>query len=197
MKLTFKKGFDGDYGKLPRREVEGAVVFKEPENIAKFSIIANSIAVVIMFGALVPIALRYGINFFGDNGFTIQLLIGALLSLAVLFPHEILHALCFKEEVEMYTYLKKGFMFVFGTESMSKARFVFMSLLPNICFGVIPYALWFVFPSQIWLGIFGAMNLGAGAGDYINVFNALTQVPKGGLVFMSGHRSYWYLPDEK
>ena len=35
-----------------------------------------------------------------------------------------------------------------------------------------------------------------GIGDYYNVFNCLTQVPKGGLVYMSGMHSYWYLPEE-
>ncbi len=108
--------------------------------------------------------------------------------------HEVLHALCFKEEVEFYTYLRKGLMFVVGTESMSKARFIFMSMFPNIVFGFIPYILFFIFPSQFWLGIWGALCISAGVGDYINVFNAITQMPKGSLCYMNGNRSYWYIP---
>ena len=38
MKLIFKKEFNGDVEKLPSREVEGAVVFKEPESIQKRSV---------------------------------------------------------------------------------------------------------------------------------------------------------------
>ena len=85
-------------------------------------------------------------------------------------------------------------MFVHGIEDMSKARFVFMSLLPNIIFGCIPYAAWLVNHDLVWLGVMGAACLGMGAGDYINVFNALTQMPKGAKTFMSGTHSYWYLP---
>ena len=56
------------------------------------------------------------------------------------------------------------------------------------------YIVALIFPSLYWLGIFGALAIGAGAGDYINVFNALTQVPKGGLIYMCGFHSYWYKP---
>ena len=44
-------------------------------------------------------------------------------------------------------------------------------------------------------GFFGAIAIGSGAGDYINIYNALRQVPKGGLCYMSGMHSYWYMPD--
>ncbi len=191
MKLTFKKEFDGDLEKLPKREVEGAVIFKEPESIKKLSMIANAIGAVIIVAAWIPIFITAFKSDISVN-LMVHYLVALLLALLVLFPHEILHALCFKEDVQMYTYLKKGLMFVVGTEDMSKKRFVFMSMLPNICFGIIPYILFFFFPEQLWLGFFGAVNLGAGAGDYINVFNALTQVPNGAKVFMSGHRSYWH-----
>lgn len=50
----------------------------------------------------------------------------------IIFPHELLHALCFKKDVYLYTNLKQGMLFVIGTETMSKGRFIFMSMLPNI-----------------------------------------------------------------
>ena len=196
MKLKFKKGFDGDYNKLPSREVEGAVAFKEPESIGKLSLIANSIALLIAVILLVPVVIAYG----GIKAFTSditasygQLLIAVVLMIVIMPLHELLHASCFKGEVEFYTYLSKGLLFVIGTESMTKARFVFMSLLPNLVFGFLPYVLFFVFPSQLWLGVLGAVNIASGAGDYINVFNALTQMPKGSLCFMSRNHSYWYV----
>ena len=45
--------------------------------------------------------------------------------------------------------------------------------------------------------ILGAINIGAGGGDYLNIFHALTQMPRGALCFMSKNRSYWYLPGKE
>ena len=38
-------------------------------------------------------------------------------SLLILFPHELLHAVCFKNDVYLYTNFKQGMLFVVGTES--------------------------------------------------------------------------------
>ena len=123
-------------------------------------------------------------------------MIGAIGSLVVLFPHELLHALCFKEEVYLYTAWKKGMLFVLGLEPMTKKRFIFMSLLPNLVFGFIPYFLALTIPQLSFLGVFGALCIGMGAGDYYNVFNALTQMPKGSYAYMHKMNTYWYV-DEK
>ena len=69
-----------------------------------------------------------------------------------------------------------------------------MSLAPNIVFGFIPLILFFIFPSVPFLGVFGAISIGCGAGDYMNVINALTQMPKGALTYLYGFHSYWYMP---
>ena len=87
-------------------------------------------------------------------------------------------------------------LFVTGTEDFSKARVVFMSLLPNIIFGFIPFIAFMVYPTLAFAGIFGALAIGTGRGDYLNVYNCLNQVPKGGLVYMSGMSSWWYIPNK-
>ena len=87
-----------------------------------------------------------------------------------------------------------GMLFVCGPEDFSRGRFVFMSLLPNLAFGFLPYAVGLIFPSLGWLGLFGAFCIGAGAGDYYNVFNALTQMPRGARAYMYGLNTYWYMP---
>ena len=200
MKLTFKKEFNGDENLLPTREVPGAVQFKEAEDMKKFAVFANILALVITAAAVVPVVLMgaargmFAREAWSGTFFSIG--IGCILSVLVIPLHELLHASCFRGEVDFYTYLKKGLCFVVGTESMTKAHFVFMSLLPNLVFGFVPYILYWIFPDLIFLGFFGAFSIGAGAGDYINVFNALTQMPKGALTFMSGMHSYWYLPEE-
>lgn len=197
MKLKFKKEYNGDVDTLPSREVEGAVAFKEPETLEKFSLIANIASVIILILAAIPLIIvclsQPDVSLASDD-FYFSIIIGMLISVAVTPLHELLHAICFREEVLFYTALKRGLLFVIGTESMSKARFVFMSMLPNLVFGFVPYILFFVIPAHpMWLGAFGAACLCGGAGDYINVFHAITQMPKGAKCYMNKNRTYWYL----
>ena len=113
--------------------------------------------------------------------------------LLTMLPHEVLHAACFVEDVYLYTNLKQGMLFVTGPEDMSRGRFVGMSLLPNLVFGIVPYAIGFALRLPT-LGYFGAFCISMGAGDYYNIFNALTQMPRGARTYIDGFRSYWYLP---
>lgn len=200
MKFHHVGKFDGDETKLPQREhPEGSVPFREPE-MKQLAIIANvgAAVVTVMCAALY---FDRAISYFAFAGgdpldYVLEIYLGLLGSLLVLLPHELLHAICFREDVYLYTYLKKGMLFVVGPEDMSRRRFVFMSLLPNLVFGLLPYTIFMAYPKLLGLGFFGAMCLGEGFGDYLNVFNALTQVPKNGIVYLSGIHSYWYLPKE-
>lgn len=197
MKLRFMKEFDGDMTKLPQRIVDGSVQFREPENMNVFGLVANIAGTALMAACIVPVVIVSGgfKAIFADflRGY-LQFIIAFALCIIIMPVHECVHASFFRGEVRFYTYLKKGLMFVVGTEDMSKLRFVIMSLMPTILFGFIPFILFFFFPSQLWLGITGAINIGSGMGDFINVFNAITQMPKGALTYMSGHHSYWYMP---
>ena len=40
------------------------------------------------------------------------------------------------------------------------------------------------------------MAISMGVGDYYNVFNALTQMPKGARCFLERQSSYWYMPED-
>ena len=40
-----------------------------------------------------------------------------------------------------------------------------------------------------------AVCLSMGTGDYYNVFNALTQMPKGAKTYLDGFHSWWFLPE--
>ena len=115
----------------------------------------------------------------------------------ILFPHELLHASCFRGDVYLYTWLNRGALFVVGPEEMSKGRFVFMSLLPNLVFGVLPFIIFLVWPKLTVAGMLGVLALSSGFGDYLNVFHALTQMPKGAKTYLYGFHSYWYLPREE
>ncbi len=196
MKLTYKGKYNGDPASLPCREHKpNAVQFKEFDNMKQLAVIVNVIAVVLTVPLLAGLYLRMGADI-RDFDF-IGIYIGLVLSLVSMFPHEFLHAVCFKKEVYLYTNFKQGMLFVTGPETMSKARFIFMSLLPNLVFGFLPYLIFMLFPHLTFLGSLGALAIGMGAGDYYNVFNALRQMPKGARTYMHGLHSYWYMPVEK
>lgn len=183
--------FDGDEKNLPQREHHSnAVPFKEPENMKKLSIIANAGGIAVIILLAIPFILLTKSYIIHNS---IWLTAGALCSLLTLVPHEFLHAVCFKKDVYMYSYLGKGMMFVVGTEDMSKSRFIFMSLLPNIVFGFVPYIIFLLFPNLIGVGFMGLICIGMGMGDYLNVYNALTQMPKNAKTYICGIHSFWYL----
>lgn len=187
MKLHYMKKFNGDIESLPKREHEsGAVQFKEPDDMKKLGRIANGIALVMYFVTLPFIYILGG--FWAFNFWA------CIVSILCLFPHEFIHAICFKEDVYLYTNLKNGMLFVTGLEDMSKTRFIIMSMLPNLIFGIIPFLLFLMNPAWGFLGTLGALTIPMGAGDYLNVFHAIRQVPRGARVYMSGMHSYWYMP---
>ena len=190
MKLHYKGKFSGEYSSLPEGELKqhkNAVKFKEIDDINKLMIIGNIIALIVFF--------MLGYIFVLITGSVEKIsMIGLLLAYLLVFPHEFLHAICFKGDV--YMYLVNGGAFVIGTENMSKFRFIFLSMLPNIIFGFIPFIIFLFFPNYNILGTLGFTAIAMGVGDYYNVFNALTQMPKGARCFLEKQNSYWYIPEE-
>lgn len=64
------------------------------------------------------------------------------------------------------------------------------------CFWIFAYIIFMINPEWVSLGMFGALCISMGAGDYINVFNAATQMPKGSLCYMHGFGTWWYMPQK-
>lgn len=199
MKLVCRGKFNGDPESLPHgAHRPGAVKFKEFDSPKQMAVFANVLSFVILAALLAGYLLR-----FFTAGLTLRELVsapafplGCVLPLLALFPHELLHAACFRDEVYLYTNWKQGMLFVVGPETMTRRRFVFMSLLPNLVFGLLPYVAAMIRPELVFLGIFGALSAGMGAGDYYNVFNALTQMPRGARTYLYQFNSYWYLPED-
>ena len=149
MKLHYMGKFNLDPDSLPQAEHKpGAVEFKEADSMKKLSVIANTVACIILvilgaaaFFRIVPVA--------EPKSATITWFAALLGSIVIIFPHELLHALCFKKDVYLYTNLKQGMLFIIGTETMSKGRFIFMSMLPNLIFGIVPYVIGMIFPDNV------------------------------------------------
>lgn len=191
MKLHYMKNFNMDPDSLPHGEHKpNAVQFREAADIKQIAKIASLISLAVFDAALAAALLRYGVRALFSAG----AVFGFILSVAVMLPHELLHAVCFKKDAYLYTSLRQGMLFVTGTEDMSKARFIFMSLLPNLVFGLAPFAAGMIFPSQTVLLALGIAAISMGAGDYYNVFNAATQMPKGARCYMYKFNTFWYMP---
>lgn len=192
MKLHYKGEYDLNPDSLPHGEhMPDAVMFKEAKDSKTLALIANGVCIVLIILLGIPVLARCS-EYTGSW----QFMGGIICSMLILFPHELLHAICFKEDVYLYTNWKQGLLFVVGPETMSKKRFVFMSLLPNIVFGFIPYVIGLGFPQLVFFAALGTLAIGMGAGDYYNVFNALTQMPKGARTYLYQFNSFWYMPKE-
>lgn len=175
-----------DESSLPTRVQKGAVMFKEPD-AEKFAIIANILSVVLL---VLFLLLTF---FYAGRHYNTW---GAVVAFLLLVPHEFLHAIWMKGKVYMYTDWKKMMLFVTSTEDITKGRFIWMSLFPTLCFGFVPFGGFIINPDWIFLGYLGAFSIAMGAGDYCNIFLALTQMPKGSVTFLSGTHSYWYVPEK-
>ena len=190
MKLVFKGKYNGDPESLPNPpHQDGAIRFREFKNLDQGARMLNIIGLIVV---VLLLALYFARR--GHVNFTWQIIVGMLLSVLVLVPHEIIHALLVKDTAYIYHNLRQGLLFVFAPETMSKRRFIILSLLPNIIFGFIPYVIALLYPAWEILGAFGALSLASGVGDLYNVINALTQVPRGARIYMHGINSYWFWP---
>ncbi len=176
---------------------ENAVMFKEPKSERSMLIISSLISV----PAGMIIAIFVIIKGISVVEFLTSLHpIGILLALICIIPHEYLHAICFPKDSIVNLYASFSMFCVQCTDPISKMRFIFMSALPNLVFGFLPMIIWLFMPngslSDIVLS-FGSMGILTGVGDYMNIFNAATQMPKGTIQQLSGFNSYWYYPDDK
>ena len=188
MKLIYKGKFNGDVNSIPHNEhLPNARKFNETaSDMKRFGIMINSFSFLVtacLFGLFCYIS--------GIKSFKIE---ASFLALFLLLPHEFLHAICFRDKVYLYTNFKNGLIFITGPETMSKKRAIFLNLLPNIVFGVLPFLFYLLNPQLTFLGSLGVFTLGMGTGDYYNVFNILKQMPKGSRTYLYGTDSYWYLP---
>lgn len=191
MNLHYKGKYDRNPESIPAKPHKpNCVKFKESEDSKKLSRMVNIIATPVMLIFYLPILIS------DVQATCSQSILALVLFLLGLFPHEILHALCFKEDVYLFTNFRHGMLFVAGPEDMSKSRFIFMSLLPNIVLGFIPYLIYVINPEWTLLGIFASFSISSGAGDYLNVYNAITQMPKGSRTYLHHFNSYWYLPED-
>ncbi len=131
------------------------------------------------------------------------MLLIVLISFGLLFVHEFIHALSLPREVEkeIWTKFNDGVLLIHFDRPITKVQFIWLSLAPIVILGFIPFLLYGfgVFDASRVLshciGLISWMMLLSGVGDYLNVFNALRQVPKDAMIFNYGLHSYWLPKD--
>lgn len=197
MKLVYR-GIYKNKEQLPKSVLpENAKMFKEPKSMTVALLVSTLFVIPALFGVLLFMIGSFLIH--GD--FTLDTTwVGLGLVLLSLIPHELLHAICFGKDaqVDLYIAPKQLALFVVCTRPITKARFIFLSLFPSLLFGWLVLAVWMILPYNAaysgHLFTFSFLSILAGAGDYMNVFNAITQMPKGSMQQLSGFNSYWFMP---
>lgn len=119
---------------------------------------------------------------------------------AVQYLHELLHAIFYPRTAKKEIwYTKKGnALFVYCKAHITKKRFIWICLAPNVILGMLPFAIFVCIQGVISIYFFvpaiiiSYFTMIMGIGDYYNVYNALCQVPKGGIIYNNGLHSYWY-----
>ena len=92
---------------------------------------------------------------------------------------------------------EQGAYFVYCDETVSKERFIVLSIAPAIILGIIPFVGVLIFAESIsaaciiatW--IVSLIMTVMAIGDFANIYNAIKQVPKGAKVFNYGMHTYW------
>lgn len=210
MRFVYKGKFDGNYDNLPKADLpESAVCYEEPEDIKEISKIATKLGIGLIIPVIAIGAIKGFITYGTGNltldavdSFMVVLIPAFIVFLLSLFPHELIHGLCWpgNAEVGIYNALRQGVLFVTSTEPMTKKRFIVMSAAPNIVFGVIPLLIFIIMPFgnkfsafMLW---FSLCSFSGAGGDLMNILNTIKQVPDGAMVAMSGIHTYWYLEDK-
>ncbi|EHK2441555.1 DUF3267 domain-containing protein [Clostridium perfringens] len=202
MKLIWKGKFNGvedlPIGELPKN----AVRFEEPESAEELAKETRRFLIPVVIFLLIVIFLRIKINgFFGVSD--VINIFGIILIPFSILPHEYLHSIFFPKdaEVEMWYSIKQRLALVTSTTAITKKRFIFLSLFPNIVFGFLPLIIWIFIPSYMSfisgiLFTFGFISLIMGVGDFMNIYNTIKQVPKGAMTQISGFNSYWFFKEK-
>ncbi|HII4452614.1 TPA: DUF3267 domain-containing protein [Clostridium perfringens] len=202
MKLIWKGKFNG-VEDLPIDELpENAVRFEEPESAEELAKETRRFLIPVVIFLLIVIFLRIKTNgFFGVSD--VLNIFGVILIPFSILPHEYLHAIFFPKdaEVEMWYSIKQRLALVTSTTAITKKRFIFLSLFPNIVFGFLPLIIWIFIPSYLSfisgiLFTFGFISLIMGVGDFMNIYNTIRQVPKGATTQISGLNSYWFFKEK-
>ena len=204
--IEFKGTLKGDVEQISSGKPlpEGSVMFKEPETSDKAFLTGALVAAPLLLAMLILSIARIITVYGRPHGLKfIYFLIAFFVSMALVYGsqyvHEYIHAIMFPKNVKKQIYVmpQNQMLFVYIEDPVSKASFLISSLSPAVILGIIPFIIWIIIMPMLPLPVsFGIMTYtfcmtACAAGDFLNVFNCIRQVPKGGKVFNRGWHSYW------
>lgn len=208
MRLVYK-GVYKDESQLPKGNLpHNAVKFIESKNPSELFVATLfctlPILFIIMLFVICNMLLYNGFPTAGDMLYLIVnniggMLLGFIVSFLFLIPNVLLRSICFGKnaEVELFLAPSQLMLFAVSVEPITKARFICLSSLPSLAFGWIPLLIWTIIPySEVsaFLFSFACFSILFGVGDYLNIVNAIRQMPKGSMQQLSGFNSYWFIP---
>ncbi|MFA9398525.1 MAG: DUF3267 domain-containing protein [Clostridiaceae bacterium] len=132
-------------GNLPKQ----AIQYNEPSKLTDIFLMGTliSLPMIIILFALVFVKIEiWNIQFKNINvpNLLMSTITACILSLVLLVIHEFLHALAYPKNHIKEIWFKPNELaaFVYCNGQVSKGKFIWISLCPNIILGFIPYALW-------------------------------------------------------
>jgi len=170
-----------------------AIMFKEPNNITGVFLLGGLISL--------PMIVITFIGLIGKINLTVELIgVSSVISMILVYLHEFIHALSFPKNMkkEIWTKFDELALFVYCNEAVSKTRFIWVSIAPNLILGFIPFILFimgvFDFNNFIrdLIGFTSWVMIISGIGDYLNIYNAIRQVPNKAYIINSGFHSFWF-----
>lgn len=206
MKFVFK-GKLNDINDLPTFELpKNAVPYDEPNTLDELVEEVMPWHLPLISFVLVGLIIRFLLHTresVGDHILELMpTLPGVLLIIPLFFLHEFIHGLCFPKDATVYCYsgLRQGILLVTSDKYLSKKRFVFISVVPLLLLGVIPFLIWVFYPETTYvtrtLMTFSPILILAACGDVMNIYNTIKQVPNGAKIALSGMNTYWFFPED-
>lgn len=191
------KGFIANEDDFTKGDLsESAVKMEMPETIREMQLKAFPLVIpfiAVLIAAMFCRCISYGESII-DPLFCI---IGFVAGLLLLIVHELLHAVVYPKEAEVFIgFMPKQFAAVaLASYPISKGRFILMSLLPMIL-GIIPLAVFILSPPEMKKlngFMFGAAAIGMTSfyPDLYNVIQVVKQVPKECNVQFYEKDMYW------
>lgn len=124
---------------------------------------------------------------------------GLLLSFVAAIPHECLHAKAMgRGTADIYIVPRDLRAFVITAEPISRMRFVFMLLLPNVLLGWLPLFIWVATPHHETysnaLLTYAFFTIIMGVLDYLSTWDILRNASPGSVIQFKDETAYWYLP---
>lgn len=181
---------------------DGAIQFKEGDSLQDAFIKGLLIGLPLFVVMIVSMIFRLrNVNYKLEMNIQTGITFATMIIILGILPyvHEFIHGFFYPLSAEkaIWKLQEQRAYFVYCDETVSKERFIVLSIAPAIILGIIPFVGVLIFAESIsaaciiatW--IVSLIMTVMAIGDFANIYNAIKQVPKGAKVFNYGMHTYW------